>query len=62
VLGIEGDFRIELELRTVNDKEMSGSGSVQTAPEGYGLKIKMTRNRCASFSLAVWEGSLWSLY
>ena len=42
VLGIKGDFTLELKLLLHGEDEMHGRGSTPLAP-GFGLKVKLTR-------------------
>lgn len=42
VLGIKGDFQLDLNMFLVGDGVMQGQGSTPSAP-GFGLKVKLTR-------------------
>lgn len=42
VLGIRGDFKLQLDMSVANGNEMQGTGSTPSAP-GFGIKIKLTR-------------------
>jgi hypothetical protein len=42
VLGIKGDFQLDVTASLVNEGVMQGQGSTPSAP-GFGLKVKLTR-------------------